>query len=267
MRTTEHCLQVFAGLGALPNGRQACAQLPGTPIGMVTDVVRCLRYQQAPMVMKYALEGAARFCSEATLQYNLLDAGAAWMLVPLLFQFDSTVDAEELDIDTNAQAAANMMAVKAANVLARLTGQHPDFPANPLAIRALGLMLTPALAALLCERDEDVKELLNVLSTSTKTSYRYWSSAMRDELLAFVETRIEASRIADNWSVEPALDFRLEAHTHELVVDNVFVRIYNEKVRGADAFPPPLDLARRHARSLYTVTFHANRAHNLTRSP
>ena len=85
MRTTEHCLQVFAGLGALPNGRQACAQLPGTPIGMITDVVRCLRYQQAPMVMKYALEGAGRFCSEATLQYNLLDAGELILLTVILF--------------------------------------------------------------------------------------------------------------------------------------------------------------------------------------
>ena len=235
MKTTEHCLQVFAGLAALPNGRLACAALPGNPIGMVYDFVRCLRYQQAPLTMKYALEGAGRFCNESSLQHSFLDAGALWMLVPLLFRFDSTVDAEESDIDTNAQAAANMTAVKAANVLARLSGQHADFPENALCIRALGLLLTPSLAKLLNESGESVIELLKILSTSTTTPYRLWTAAMRDEVLQMMEAGVENARIENDWCAAPALDFRLEAQTHELVVGGVYIRIYNEKCEHVPA--------------------------------
>jgi DnaJ family protein C protein 13 len=249
VQTMEHCIQVFAGLGALANGREACAQLPGTPISMVADIVRAIQYEQAPMVVKYALEAAARFSVDATLQYHLLTAGALWMLLPLLFKYDSTVDVDEADVETNAQAAANMMAIKAANVLSRLAGHHPGFPCNALAIRALGLTITPSLGQMLAHADDsdqkEVKAMLSILSTSSTTPYRYWTSGMREELVAYVDARMEMARCADNWCAEPALDFQFDTLKHEVVVGEIYVRVYNEKcVHAAPRIDDPQSFAR-----------------------
>lgn len=70
---------------------------------------------------------------------------------------------------------------------------------------------------------------MKLLNSNTKNPYIVWDNGTRAELAEFLET--ERTSIVRRGTCDPAFgaDMKYSAHKDELVVGNIFVRIYNEQ--------------------------------------
>ena len=85
-------------------------------------------------------------------------------------------------------------------------------------------------------------QVLKLLNSNTESPYIIWDNSTRTELREFLKeqqtSKIRTGESDPNFGAE----FRFSAHKDELVVGNVFVRIYNQQpsfpleVNGAGAF-------------------------------
>ena len=187
--------------------------------------------------MQYNLETISRAAEHAEMQSALLRAGALWLLLPLMFCYDATLDETDVEasIDTNEQLAANMSAQKASTAVAKLGGYLGDTPVNAMLRGALCAVLTPNVADLL--EESPPLELLRVLNGRKNSPSILWGPPLREELLGYVENRVEASHADGDWRAAHALSFRFNGIKAELMV-SLFAGL---------------------------LTFHANSAHNLAR--
>ena len=234
------------------------------------DMVQCLALRQAPRIMQYNLETISRAAEHADMQSALLRAGALWLLLPLMFCYDATLDETgasdlffcllpffclltslldetdvEASIDTNEQLAANMSAQKASIAVAKLGGYLGDTPANAMLRGALCAVLTPNVANLL--EESPPLELLRVLNGRKNSPSILWGPPLREELLGYVENRVEAAHADGDWRAAHALSFRFNGIKAELMVGGVWIRVYNEVAEKATA---PVEDPRKFARDL-----------------
>lgn len=245
--TISNILHTLAGLSALPSGRDMMASVPALTESLAGDMVQCLTLRQSPRIMQYNLETISRAAENADIQSALLRTGALWLLLPLMFCYDATLDETDVDasIDTNEQLAANMSAQKATTALAKLGGYLGDTPVNEMLRGALCALITPNVADLLEENPP--LELLRVLNGRKNTPSILWGPPLREELLNYVENRIVEARQDDDWSATPGLSFRFDGIKTELMVGHVWIRVYNEVAEKATA---PVDDPRKFARDL-----------------
>ena len=70
---------------------------------------------------------------------------------------------------------------------------------------------------------------MKLLNSNTKNPYIVWDNGTRAELAEFLEN--ERVSIVRRGTCDPAFgaEFKYSAHKDELVVGNIFVRIYNEQ--------------------------------------
>ena len=179
---------------------------------------------------------------DGILQMQLLQAGALWHLLPFLFEYDYTL--EEGGVETEGLAGAvggegskskqsvqNALAELAVYACARLAGVLEDpklaTPKNPVIEDCLKSMLMPYVVSKM--RKNDAKEILKLLNSNTKNPYIVWDNGTRAELAEFLEN--ERTSIVRRGTCDPAFgaEFKYSAHKDELVVGNIFVKIYNEQ--------------------------------------
>ncbi|KAK1413925.1 hypothetical protein QVD17_29662 [Tagetes erecta] len=211
---------------------RARSEMLGLP-GLVEDVVHCTELVLAPDAVDAALQTIAHLSVSSELQNSLLKAGVLWYLLPLLFEYDSTVDESDTKeahgVGASVQTAKNLHAVRAARALSRISGiaSENQTPYNQDAADALKALLTPKLASML--KDELPKELLIKLNSNMELPEIIWNSSTRAELLKFVDHKRAALAPGDSHSLKDSHTFLYEALSKEILIGNVYLRIYNDQ--------------------------------------
>eukprot|EP00850_Spirogloea_muscicola_P020512 SM000218S06608 [mRNA] locus=s218:193476:202559:- [translate_table: standard] len=245
MVVVTNIMRTMAGVSVFEGARD---EMAACSTSLAVDTVKCLELELATDAVEAALTSMAQMAANAELQDRLLKAGALWQapikyLLPLLLQYDSTVEATAPLLeseDTNAsrlvgnsiQAARNVHAELAVCALARLSGRLDEHgpvkstfhPTLSLALRAL---LTPTLADMLSASVP--QKLLQKLTANIETPEVIWNTATRAELAKMVEQERERPDQDGTYPLEAGATFWFKVLDEELYLGHVYVRVYNEQ--------------------------------------
>ncbi|XP_070570129.1 dnaJ homolog subfamily C member 13-like isoform X2 [Ptychodera flava] len=219
------CYSVAAQFGAC---REKIIELPN----IIKDLARTLYFKNLPILNTVAAECVSAFSIDYYLQNHLLQAGVIWHLMLYLFNYDYTLEESgvEKKQGTNKQEVANNLARLCFHALARLGGYLDDVdrtPENPAVMKPLNVLLTPYLARQLSA--ENPNDVLKILNSNTENPYLIWDNATRAELTEFLERQQEDQIRSGESDPSFGADFVFSIHAKELIVGEIFVRVYNEQ--------------------------------------
>ena len=100
-------------------------------------------------------------------------------------------------------------------------------PKNPVIEECLSAMLTPYVVSLM--RDGSYLEVLKILNSNTENPYMIWDNGTRAELTDFLENERTSSIRRGTCDPTFGASFQFSSHENELIVGDIFVRIYNEQ--------------------------------------
>uniref|UniRef100_A0A915PRU8 J domain-containing protein n=1 Tax=Setaria digitata TaxID=48799 RepID=A0A915PRU8_9BILA len=218
-----HSLYCFGTAAQFNACREKISEMPT----LFSSICRLLQFNH---VIRLACAAAECICSLAVctiLQMHLFQSGVIWQLVPHLFRYDYTLDegGVEHSEETNKQSLHNKLARSGCEALACLAGFREGTPDNDGVQKSLKAMLTPYICRLM-QQSEDNDHVLKILNSNTENPYLIWDNSVRNELLEFVEYhRTSTSNTSELFGGE----FKLSAHEKELIVGEVFIRVYNEQ--------------------------------------
>ncbi|XP_071716803.1 dnaJ homolog subfamily C GRV2 isoform X2 [Rutidosis leptorrhynchoides] len=247
-------MRTFSSLSQFESARAEVLELSG----LVEDIVHCTELELAPAAVDAALQTIAHLCVSSELQNALLKAGVLWYLIPLLLEYDSTVEesdtTEAHGVGVSVQSAKNLHAVRAAHALSRISGMSVESstPYNQEAADALKALLTPKLASML--KDELPKDLLIKLNSNLELPEIIWNSSTRAELLKFVDQKRAALAPDGSHSLQDSKDFLYEALSKETLIGNVYLRVYNDQ--------PDFEISEPESFCVALVEFISNIVHN-----
>ncbi|KAL8616890.1 hypothetical protein ACOMHN_041809 [Nucella lapillus] len=213
---------------------EACREKILECSSILSDLCRILYFKNLTRLCVVVTQCVAAFSVDGGLQTALFEAGALWHLLPHLFQYDFTLEEGGVDRtqDSNQQEAANQLARQSVLACARLAGYEGStsgsaLPDNPVVQKALRALLTPYLARKLTSPDPS--ELLKLLNSNTENPYLIWDNATRGQLTEYLADNQQ--KMIRNGECDPSFgaDFKFDVHAKELIVGEIFVRIYNEQ--------------------------------------
>ncbi|KAH1067703.1 hypothetical protein J1N35_032690 [Gossypium stocksii] len=223
-------IQTFSVLSQFETARVEMLELPG----LVEDIVHCTELELVPAALDASLQTVAYVSVSSDLQDAFIKAGVLWYLLPLLLQYDSTVEDSDMSeshgVGARVQIAKNMHAIRASQALSRLSGLCSDessTPYNAPVVNALRALLTPKLASML--RDQVPKDLLSKLNSNLESPEIIWNSSTRAELLKFVDQQRASLGPDGSYDLKDSHIFGYEALSKELFVGNVYLRVYNNQ--------------------------------------
>ncbi|ONM00028.1 DnaJ homolog subfamily C GRV2 [Zea mays] len=229
-RIVTNIMHTFSVLSQFESGRVEVLKFGG----LVEDIVHCTELEFVPSAVDAALLTAANVSVSSELQNALLRAGFLWYVLPLLLQYDSTAEENEIceahGVGARVQIAKNLHAVHATQALSKLSGLSSDdilYPDNKPAYNALKALLTPKLADML--RNHPPKELLSNLNSNLESPEIIWNSSTRGELLKFVDQQRASQGPDGSYDLTESQSFTYEALSKELIVGNVYLRVYNNQ--------------------------------------
>lgn len=205
---------------------EACREKLSEMSSVFSNICRLLQFHHVTRLASAAAECVCALAVCTLLQMQLFQAGVLWQLLPHLFHYDFTLDegGVEHSEESNKQSLRNKLACYSCEALACLAGFREGTPDNDGVQNSLRAMLTPFVCR--CMRTESNSYVLKLLNSNTKDPYMIWDNATRAELLEFVE-RHRTSKA--NTSELFGAEFKLSIYTSELIVGDIFVRIYNEQ--------------------------------------
>lgn len=225
-----HILRCFSAAAQFEGCRERIMEIPQ----IIQDTCRSLWYKGAPSFTNAAMDCISAFSVDSYLQNHMLQAGVLWHLLLRLFNYDYTMEegAVEVDEKTNKQKFDNNNAKLAIRCLARLGGYSGKkasigTPENPTVQKIVSVLLTPFLNDQISGTDN--LEVLKLLNVNSETPYLIWDNGTRAELIDYLES--QQTKSVKTGDCDPSLgaDWKFSAHADELVIANVFVRIYNEQ--------------------------------------
>jgi DnaJ family protein C protein 13 len=150
-----------------------------------------------------------------------------------LFDYDYTLEegGVEAEEESSKQLVANKLAKLAVMACARLAGlidQHDlASPKNPVIEESLAAMITPYIVQKMGENNPE--EVLKLLNSNVESPYLIWDNGTRAELTEFLENERTSSVRRGVCDPSFGSEFKFTAHKDELIVGNIFVRIYNQQ--------------------------------------
>lgn len=222
VQVCEHICNCFATAAGFEACRQRIAEMPA----LFGNICRLLQFPHLPRLSSAAAQCVCSMAVCTLLQTQLFQSGVLWQLVPHLFHYDFTLDEGGVPHheNSNKQALANRLARVSCEALACLAGFREATPDNDGVQNSLRALLTPYICR--CMRTESNDRVLKVLNSNTENPYLIWDNSTRAEVLEFVE-RHRCSR--EQTSELFGAEFKLSIHSKELIVGDVFVRIYNKQ--------------------------------------
>ena len=200
---------------------------------LTPEICRMLSHRQLAGLCQAACECVASLAQDSVLQLQLLQAGALWHLLILLFDYDFTLDeggVRQPDSSNNKQQVANTLAKTALFACGRLAGYltgSDASPANTAVQEALAAMLTPYLAGRLGRWTAE--EFLKVLTNNTESPVLIWDNGSRTQLLEFL-TEQQRTHIRSGESDRTyGATYVHRVHAKELVIGGIFARVYNRQ--------------------------------------
>uniref|UniRef100_A0AAY5KSU7 J domain-containing protein n=1 Tax=Esox lucius TaxID=8010 RepID=A0AAY5KSU7_ESOLU len=216
--------------------REKIIELPN----IIRDLCHVLYYGKGlPRTAALAVQCVSSFAVDYFLQTHLYHAGVLWHLLVHLFNYDYTLEESGVAAsqDTNQQEVANSLAKLSLVALSRLggtaetNGVEGQPPENPTIRKSLAAMLTPYISRKLGSGMP--AEVLKLLNSNSENPYLIWNNGTRAELLEFLEAQQEANIRRGENDKSFGSEFVFNDHGKELIVGEIFVRVYNEQ----PAFP------------------------------
>lgn len=206
---------------------EACQQKLSELFSVVKDLNRILSYRKLLTLGLVSAECAAAFAKCPPLHQNLYDSGIVFSLMLLLFKYDYTM--EESGVERNEghsnQETTNQIAKVALLACVRLYETSEELFRKPMQA-----LLTHFICDHLKEADLNHHELLKMLTSNVEIPYLIWNNATRAELTDYLETLqrgiIQSGECPDE---SYGTDFEFSSFKNELMVGNVFIRIYNSQ--------------------------------------
>ncbi|GAB0184323.1 dnaJ subfamily C member 13 [Grus japonensis] len=208
--------------------REKITEMPN----IIKDLCRLLYYgKNIPRVAALGVECVSSFALDYWLQTHLFQGGVLWYLLGYLFNYDYTLEESGIQKseDSNHQEVANSLAKLSLLALSRLGGylsEEQATPENPTIRKSLAGMLTPYIARKLAV--VSATETLKMLNSNTENPYLIWNNGTRAELLEFLESQQESMIKRGDCDKSYGSDFIFSDHAKELIVGEIFVRVYNE---------------------------------------
>ncbi|KAJ3648782.1 hypothetical protein Zmor_020558 [Zophobas morio] len=196
---------------------------------LVKDLCRILYFKHLTKLCSVATECVSALSIDSILQLELIKSGALWHLLLFMFNYDFTLDegGVERSEDANQQEVSNRLAKEAVKACGALGGYfvaEDAPPPNNLTRNILESLLTNFLANQL--GGENPEEILKTLNSNSETPYLVWDNGTRAELTDFLETQRSGREDLDFGALP---EFTYSAHTGELRIGGIFVRIYNQQ--------------------------------------
>lgn len=223
VQVCSHCTRCFTVAAQFSACRNTFVEMPQ----LIEDVTRILHFKNLPKLCCEVAECVSSLSVDTRLQHALLHAGVLWHLLIFLFNYDFTLEdcGVERSEDANNQELLNRLAKLSVKACAKLGGYlsgDGESPNNPVVRQILERLLTPFLASQFSS--EQPEKLLKFLTSNTENPYLLWNNSTRIELLEFLEkqatSRVEHQVLED-------ITFKFSSHSKELIIGNVFIRVYN----------------------------------------
>uniref|UniRef100_A0A6I8R119 DnaJ heat shock protein family (Hsp40) member C13 n=1 Tax=Xenopus tropicalis TaxID=8364 RepID=A0A6I8R119_XENTR len=224
-----HICKCYSVAAQFETCREKITEMPN----IIKDLCRVLYYgKRVQRLAAMAVECVSSFAVDYWLQTHLLQAGVLWHLLAYPFNYDFTLEESGIqkNEDTNQQEVANSLAKLSLLALSRLGGYlsgDQETPENPVLRKSLAGMLTPYIARKLTVSSPT--EILKMLNSNTESPYLLWNNGTRAELLEYLESQQESMVRRGDCDVSYGADFVYSEHSKELIVGDIFVRIYNEQ--------------------------------------
>uniref|UniRef100_A0A2K6E1C6 DnaJ heat shock protein family (Hsp40) member C13 n=1 Tax=Macaca nemestrina TaxID=9545 RepID=A0A2K6E1C6_MACNE len=223
-----HISKCYSVAAQFEECREKITEMPS----IIKDLCRVLYFGKSiPRVASLGVECVSSFAVDFWLQTHLFQAGILWYLLGFLFNYDYTLEESGIQKseETNQQEVANSLAKLSVHALSRLGGylaEEQATPENPTIRKSLAGMLTPYVARKLAVAS--VTEILKMLNSNTESPYLIWNNSTRAELLEFLESQQENMIKKGDCDKTYGSEFVYSDHAKELIVGEIFVRVYNE---------------------------------------
>ncbi|XP_058231751.1 dnaJ homolog subfamily C member 13-like isoform X4 [Hemibagrus wyckioides] len=238
-----HICRCYSVAAQFEECREKIIELPN----IIRDVCHILYYSKVlPRLASLAVECVSAFSVDFFLQTRVYQAGALWPLLLNLFCYDFTLEESGVQAsqETNQQHVANNLAKLSLLALACLGGYGTvaevdgngtnqngcglkEPPENPAVRKSLAAMLTPYIAHKLGTKPP--AEVLKLVNCNSETPYLIWNNGTRAELLEFLEAQQEGNIKRGECDKSFGAEFVFSEHNKELIVGEIFVRVYNEQ--------------------------------------
>lgn len=223
----SHISRCYSVAAQFEGCREKITEMPE----IVNLLCQTLRYQKLNALCCIVVECLSNFAVDFWLQTHALQCGALWSLLQFLFNYDYTLTESgvEVSAESNQQEVNNNLARLSIKALAKLSGflEGDDAtPDNPAVQKSLNAMLTPYVVRKL--KKESPHDILKLLNSNIDNPYLIWDNGTRAELGEFLEQNQEnlsSGQIDEAFGAE----FVFDIHVKELVVGEIFVRVYNEQ--------------------------------------
>lgn len=213
---------------------EACREKIQETSAIIKDLCRILYFKNLPRMCAVVCECISAFSVDFWLQTNLFQSGVLWHLLLYLFNYDYTLEEGGVDRsqESNQQEVANHLAKMSVEACGKLAGfyigaEEQSTPDNPSVKKSLSALLTPYMAKKLS--NESPVELLKILNSNTENPYLIWDNATRAQLCDYLMD--QQQKIMKSGDCDPSYgaDFVFDVHAQELIVGDIFVRIFNEQ--------------------------------------
>ncbi|CAB3364063.1 Hypothetical predicted protein [Cloeon dipterum] len=248
------CCNVVQTLGVCAKS-QACRDKMVELPRLVWELCSILHWQHLIELACHTSACIASLAADSILQMALVQTGAMWPALRAIFGYDYTLEEGGVTQaeSSNNQALENRLARLSLRVCGALSGFPPPsptssqppkeigkikgeevkketYPVNKVAQTCLERLLTPYIAHQLHGDNPD--EILKILNSNIENPYLIWDNGTRAQLNDFVEQQ-RTTRRDPNDPIDPSVDlapeFDFPAHSDELIIGGVFIRIYNEQ--------------------------------------
>lgn len=226
VQVCTHVAKCYAVASQFQGCREVIQELPM----IVKDLCRVLYFKNLSKLCLVVADCISAFSVDLCLQTALHQAGVLWHLLLFLFNYDFTLEESgvESSEESNQQHVANELAKSSVLACARLSGfSSKSLPDNPAVKASLSALLTPYLARKLA--NDDATEILKLLNSNTENPYLIWDNATRAELVEYLGEQQTCIIKTGECDHHFGANFMSTVHAKELVIGEIFVRVYNEQ--------------------------------------
>lgn len=207
------------------------------------NIFYILNYKHLIKLCMAAIDCVIFFCNDPYLQLLLFKSGVVFSLLQFIFKYDYTLEEAEFEANekNNKQCLSNSLAKKSLCTCVALfenkfaSAQIEDkslLDDYTMVRQSLFSLLTPYIANQLTITN--VPELLKMLNSNVENPYFMWNNSSRAELINYLqEQEKELLRSGICMDASFGTQFVFSSHKEELIIGDIFVRIYNTQ----PAFP------------------------------
>ncbi|KAJ8336734.1 hypothetical protein SKAU_G00379540 [Synaphobranchus kaupii] len=234
-----HICKCYSVAAQFQECQEKIVELPN----IVRDLCRVLYYGKGiPRVASLAVQCVTSFATDFLLQTQMYQAGVLWHLLVYLFNYDYTLEESGIQKsqETNQQEVCNSLAKLCLVSLSHLGGYGVGReggvpPENAIIRKSLSAMLTPYISRKL--GSSSPAEVLKLLNSNCESPNLIWNNGTRAELLEFLEHQQERIIKRGEFDESLATEFVFSDHSKELIVGEIFIRVYNEQPTFALELP------------------------------